>query len=174
MEEIEVKILEMDPAETQARLVAAGAEWEFDHELEALFFDWPDGRLRAKGDLLRLRREGPVAVLTYKAFISQTGAKVMRETETTVGDFGVMREILLASGWQITKETKKRRIQYRWRDCHVVIDDYEGELAAIPPFVEIEAPSVEALEELRQTMGWGGLPAYAWSTYELAKHYGLG
>lgn len=173
MEEIEVKVLEIDPAGMQEVFIGIGAEKEFDQIFEATFYDLPDRSIKAKGELLRLRIEGEQAVLTYKQPLSTDGAKVMKETETAVEDGEAMKSILAILGYQPIKHTLKRRIQYRWQDCHIVIDDYQAELAAIPPFIEIEAPSRERLAACLTALNIAPDSALPWNTYDLARHYGL-
>lgn len=173
MEEIEVKILEIDPVAIQETFLNMGAEREFDQIFEATFYDLPDQSIRAKGELLRLRIEGKQAVLTYKQPLSKDGAKVMKETETAVENGEAMKSMLTILGYQPVKHTLKRRIQYRWQDCHLVIDDYQGELAAIPPFLEIEAPSRERLSACLRALRLDPASALPWNTYDLANYYGL-
>ncbi len=173
MEEIEVKILEIDPASLTDTLLSLGAKQEFDLLFEAIFLDLPDGALRLRGDLLRLRREGEQAVLTHKRMLSQEGAKVMQETESAVADFEAMKQVFLSLGYEVTKQTRKRRVQFALNDCHLVIDDYEGDLAAIPPFLEIEAPSRNSLAQLLDLLNISPSETLPWSTFDLARHYGL-
>lgn len=173
MEEIEVKILEIDPIVMQKVFLEIGAEKEFDQIFEATFYDLPDHSIKGKGELLRLRIEGEQSVLTYKQPLPSDGAKVMKETETGVEDGDAMKSILAILGYQAIKHTLKRRIQYRWQDCHIVIDDYQAELAAIPPFIEIEAPTRKRLTECLQALDIDPPRALPWNTYDLAKHYGL-
>lgn len=173
MEEIEVKVLEIDPVKMQEVFLSIGAEKEFDQIFEATFYDLPDKSIRAKGELLRLRIEGEQAVLTYKQPLSTDGAKVMKETETAVEDGEAMKSILAILGYQPIKHTLKRRIQYRWQDCHIVIDDYQAELAPIPPFLEIEAASRERLTACLHALAIDPISALPWNTYDLANHYGL-
>ncbi|MEM9984178.1 MAG: CYTH domain-containing protein, partial [Bacteroidota bacterium] len=66
MEEIEVKILEIDRAQVEQRLKALGATLSFDGEMIALFFDFADRRIKSAGSVLRLRKEGDRSVLTHK------------------------------------------------------------------------------------------------------------
>lgn len=173
MEEIEVKILEIDPIAMQKAFLEIGGEKEFDQMFEATFYDLPDHSIKAKGELLRLRIEGEQAVLTYKQPLSSDGAKVMKETETAVEDGEAMKSILTILGYQPVKHTLKRRIQYRWQDCHIVIDDYQAELAAIPAFLEIEAPSRKRLADCLLALNIEPASALPWNTYDLARHYGL-
>lgn len=174
MQEIEAKILEIDRVALEARLKAMGATISFDGEMHALFFDQADRRITARGGVLRLRREGTQTQLTHKSALSREGAKIMEETETSVADFGHMRHILLAIGFEIVKETHKFRRQYDLDDSHVVIDDYQGHMGHIPVFAEIEAPSLTRLHELVQALGYLPEQALSWSTYDLVQHYGSG
>jgi predicted adenylyl cyclase CyaB len=174
MQEIEAKILEVDPNALENCLQSLGAKVSFDDEMRALFFDWPDGRITQAGAVLRLRKEGPTTVLTHKRALSRAEAKVMEETETEVADFAAMQQILEGSGLLVIKETHKFRRQYDLVDSHVVIDDYQGPLAHIPVFAEIEAPSVARLREIVVQLGYAPEQALSWSTYDLVQHYGVG
>ncbi|MDX1906477.1 MAG: class IV adenylate cyclase [Bacteroidia bacterium] len=171
MQEIEVKILEVDPSDIIARLTAAGATLRFDGEMYALFYDDSQGNITARGDVLRLRREGPETVLAYKRHISRDGAKVMEETETQVTSLEALHTILTQTGLQVIKKTRKHRIQYDLGDTHIVLDTYQDELAAIPTFMEIEAPDLTRLREVAALLGYTPEACLSWSTYELVKHY---
>lgn len=173
MTEIEVKILEIDRPALEARLHALGAVRSFAGEMSAVFFDWPGRGLTAAGQVLRLRREGPVTQLTFKERISQAGTKQMHEHETQVADPAVIRIIMSALGLERIKETRKFRTQYDLGDTHVVIDDYQDQLAGIPPFLEIEAPTESRLFEVVALLGYAPADCRDWSTYELVQHYGL-
>jgi adenylate cyclase class 2 len=172
MQEIEVKILEIDPADLCRKLEALGAQKSFDGEMSAIFFDFPDGSIRNAGDVLRLRAEGDTSVLAYKKHISREGAKVMAEYETVVSEPHSMLEILRALGLSRIAGTRKHRIEYRLGDAHLVIDDYHDELAYIPPFLEIEAPGKDQLSALAQQLGFRPEDCLNWDTYDLVKHYG--
>ncbi|RMG65195.1 MAG: CYTH domain-containing protein [Bacteroidetes bacterium] len=171
--EIEVKILEIDRTALEQRLEALGATRSFDGEMLAQFYDWPGRGLTQAGQVLRLRREGDVVQFTFKEHISREGAKAMEEYETTVEDPAVVQKILRVLGLEAIKETRKFRTQYELGDAHVVIDDYQGELAAIPPFLEIEAPRLDRLYEVVALLGYQTTDCLNWSTYELVQHYGL-
>lgn len=171
MTEIEVKILEIDRDSVLARLQELGAKKSFDGEMLALFYDKNDENIAKKGDVLRLRKEGETTVLTYKKFVSQDGAKIMEEYETSVGDVSQMRKILALLNFEEKKKTRKFRTQYDLGDTHIVIDDYQDELARIPEFIEIEAPSLERMEEVVALLGFSTDQCLSWNTYHLMKHY---
>lgn len=171
--EIEVKILEIDPPALEQRLQALGAQRSFAGEMFAIFFDWPDRRLTQAGQVLRLRREGEAVQLTFKDGLSQAGTKQMDEHETQVEDPAVIRKILTTLGLESIQETRKFRTQYDLGDAHVVIDAYQDRLAAIPPFLEIEAPTEARLFEVVALLGYQRSDCLSWSTYDLVQHYGI-
>ncbi len=171
MEEIEVKILEIDRPQVEKRLTALGATLSFDGEMAALFFDYADQRISTAGSVLRLRKEGPRSVLTHKRPRPTQGAKVMHELETEVGSFDATREILQATGLEVIKSTRKFRTQYDLPEGHVVIDDYQDDLAAIPVFVEIESPNLTDLQTLVLRLGFSLEDTNTWNTYDLVQHY---
>lgn len=174
MKEIEVKILEINPEEMESLFLKVGAKKEFDQPFKASFFDNEAGDISASGGLLRLRQEGPDSVLTHKKKLSSDGIKVMEETESQVADPDSMRKILETLGYQVIKETAKRRIQYAWKQSHLVIDLYEGDLAGIPPFIEIESPDELELEEVVTGLGFTMADTRPWNTYDLIRHYRIG
>jgi adenylate cyclase class 2 len=173
MQEIEVKILEIDRVRMEAKLKEIGATLDFDEELAAVFYDFPDNRLKAAGELLRLRKEGKAIRLTHKSPISHAVVKQMEEWETGVQDWEAMQQILSKLGFLARKQTKKRRTQYEWQGTHVVLDDYQGELAPIPLFLEIEANNEAALFATVEALGFRREDCNSWNTYDLMKHYGL-
>ena len=171
MQEIEVKILEIDREKIETRLTELGAEKSFDDELHAIFFDFADKSITRGGGLLRLRKEGKETVLTHKKMIAKTTAKIMEETETRVEDIQQMATILNHLGLEQTRETRKFRTQYEWGGAHIVIDVYQDALAAIPPFIEIEAPGQEIINKVVETLGFSPEDCKNWHTYDLIAHY---
>ncbi|TAE60170.1 MAG: class IV adenylate cyclase [Bacteroidetes bacterium] len=171
MLEVEVKILEIRREEVEQRLLSLGAVKTFDGEMYALFYDRPDGSLSARGDVLRLRREGDSTALVYKSPVSREGAKIMQEYETTVGSLEVVHQILEQLDIRPIKKTRKFRTQYDLSGVHIAIDDYQDEMEAIPVFMEIEAPELQSLTQTAALLGFGPDQFLTWSTYELAQHY---
>ena len=66
MNEVEVKILNINRKEIEKKLVALGAKKVFDDKVSALFFDSDEKEVRHNNKQLRLRTEGKKAVLTIK------------------------------------------------------------------------------------------------------------
>ncbi|MEM7656117.1 MAG: class IV adenylate cyclase [Bacteroidota bacterium] len=173
MQELEVKILEVNQSQLTQQLLDLGAHKSFAGELRAVFYDFEDRRISQQGQLLRLRQEGEAIRLTHKSPISTERVKNMEEWETGVADWEATQTILAKLGLSPTKETHKIRTQYDWNGVHIVFDEYKGELAAIPVFIEIEAPTEEALFQTVEALGYQRSDCLSWNTYDLAKHYGL-
>lgn len=171
MREIEIKILEINRAAVEQRLLALNAKKTFDGLLHAVFFDFSTGNIRKKKDVLRLRKQGDRTFLTYKKFISNTKTKSREEIETEVASFEQTRDILLALGLHPTLEMKKRRISYALGKLHCEFDRYEDEYGFIPEFLEIEGTTSKSVFALAKKLGFSKKDCKAWSANDLARHY---
>jgi adenylate cyclase class 2 len=171
MKEIEVKILDVNRSEMEAKLLELGAILHFDGELSAVFFDFPDKRIRESKGVLRLRKEGEKVMLTHKTQLSQEGVKIMDEKEVSVGEAAKMQEILLNLGMEIVKSTRKIRAEYLLGTAKVLFDDYKDELDFIPVFIEIEAHSEEEVYAIAEKLGYKREDCNSWNTWEVTEHY---
>ena len=92
--------------------------------------------------VLRLRRVGKSAVLTYKERLQSSAAiKHQREDETSVTDPGALELILNALGFTPTLVYEKRRSTWRLGKAEIVIDELPFGL-----FMEIEGTEAEINE----------------------------
>ncbi len=171
MHEIEVKILEIDKGLITQTLEQIGANHQLEGEFLAVFYDFPDGQIRSRGDVFRLRQEVDSQVLTYKKYISKGEAKIMEELETSFEDRNAMQEIITSLGLITIKKTRKYRTQYELGNTHIVIDEYMDDLSHIPPFIEVEAPNVTRLEEVVTALGFRMEDCKSWDTNDLQLHY---
>jgi len=171
MQEIEVKILEINRDELEKKLLSLGAAKHFEGEMYAIFYDFKDGQIRRAGRVLRLRKEGDQAVLTFKSPVSLKEAKIMDEFESKIGNMDAMKHILSQIGLHPIKETRKFRTEYILDGCKVVIDHYQDALAYIPVFIEVEAPDLKSMKALVKKLGYSPEDCHSWSTYDLVKHY---
>jgi adenylate cyclase, class 2 len=106
------------------------------HEMNVLF-DLPGQPLRARGEILRLRKYGETWVLTHKAKSKNDGGphKSRIETETRVEDGEKMEAILRALQFEPTFRYEKFRAEWKGEQGHLVIDE-----TPIGNFGEIEGP----------------------------------
>lgn len=174
MNEIEVKILDINPAEIRKKLRKAGARKVFDAEIDARFYDFPDKRIQKQGNHLRLRKiKGQKIELTFKKLKSKKKYKHNDETDIVIDDFNAMHKALISLGLTNYKGYKKRRERYKIGKYQYEIDKYPQ----IPHFVEIEAKSESAakakkeLEKAVKILGYTMKDTKPWNGFEVHKHY---
>ena len=171
MHEVEVKVLDIDRAAVESTLAGLGVKPAPEERFAAVFFDFPEGRLRAGGQLLRLRQEGGRAMLTFKGRVCEEGAKVREETEVEVGDFEGCRRLLSALGLVETAYVDKFRTSYRLDSASVVIDRHVGRLSFIPELLEIEAGSVEEVRSVAARLGFSPDQLRPWGLPQVVDYY---
>lgn len=134
------------------RLPALGAALESeDFEENTLFNGKP---LEAGSCVLRLRRVGRKATLTYKKALPGTSSiKQRREEETAVADPEAMEAILVALGFTPVLVYEKRRQTWRLGNTEIVIDVLPFGL-----FMEIEG-RVSDIRAVERKLGFKGLKA---------------
>lgn len=98
-------------------------------------YDLPGQALRRRGELLRLRKYGPVWLLTHKAKGSAGRHKTRVETETRVENGPEMEAILQALGLKPSFRYEKFRTEWNDGKGQVVVDE-----TPIGNFAEIEGP----------------------------------
>lgn len=135
--EIEVKVRLTDRAAFADKLAALGFRLLTPETLEHnTLLDTPDGLLRQRRQLLRIRRYGEKWVLTHKADAGISAAsahKVRVETETEVEDGGALATIFDQLGYRPVFLYEKLRTEWTDDRGHVVID-----ATPIGDFAELE------------------------------------
>jgi adenylate cyclase class 2 len=118
------------------------------HEMNVLF-DLPGRPLRARGDILRIRKYGDSWVLTHKAKANSDPGphKVRVEIETRVEDGAKLESILRALQFEPVFRYEKHRAEWKDEQGHVVIDE-----TPIGSFGEIEGPS-EWIDKIAPELG---------------------
>jgi adenylate cyclase, class 2 len=134
--EIEIKFRVGDLRALARKLKAAGFRLvtRSTHEMNSLY-DLPSGELRARKQLLRIRKYGSRWTLTHKSK-GKTGNHASREElETEVGDGRKLHLILHALGYVPSFRYEKFRAEWSDRKGQVVVDE-----TPIGNFCEIEGP----------------------------------
>jgi adenylate cyclase class 2 len=125
------------------------------------------GNLDARRQVLRLRRVGDAAILTFKEkHASESAIRRHREEETRVEDAAVMSEILEALGYKPALVYEKCRATWHVRQTEVVIDELPFGL-----FVEIEGEEKE-IEEVERLLDLSSAEAEMSSYPELTRRHG--
>jgi adenylate cyclase, class 2 len=137
--ETEIKFRVHDLAALAQRLQRSGFQQVTarTHEMNVLF-DLPGQPLRARGDILRIRKYGDSWLLTHKGKTADNSGrhKVRAETETRVGDGEQMEAILRALQFEPVFRYEKFRAEWKLGAGHVVVDE-----TPIGNFAEIEGPA---------------------------------
>lgn len=167
MQEIEVKILEIDKDAVIKSLLALGAKLVFAGKLQSSFYDFPDNRLQQQKGTLRLRDAGSFSLLTYKQKIPNTEVKIRQEYETTLSDPAVVNKIFKEIGLVVTRTSVKHRESYALRDLHFEFDTLEG----IPTYLEIEATTTEKLRDAVHQLGFSIKDTKPWTEKDVVEHY---
>ena len=106
MNEIEVKILDIDRDKIRRILTVHGATKAFDGTIVSHFFR------DTKGQKIRLRRMGKKCFLTAKVKLDHEEVSGNEEFEVEVSDFFTMSQILLLAGLEKYGESIKSRESY--------------------------------------------------------------
>ena len=125
------------------------------------------GQLDLQTEVLRLRRTGERAILTYKRrFPSASAIKHQREDETEVKDADALTRILDALGYRPALVYEKRRATWQVADTEVVLDELPFGL-----FLEIEGDE-QSITEVEQLLGLADVEAEMATYPELTRLYG--
>ncbi len=139
--EHEIKILEIDINHIRTLL------WD----LWAIFID-TKGFRRYVYDMnpptpakwIRLRTEGKKTTLTVKHIINSQAIDGTKEREVVVDDFDITNNLLNQIWYTAKSYQENNRESYKLDDCDIEIDSRPH----IPPYLEIEWPSVQAVESI--------------------------
>jgi len=153
VKEIEAKIKLADRDVLLARIEQAGGT--FQNQLLEIntFFDTDRGELKSSDQGLRVRIERfddgqERVVLTHKGPRSHGKLKSRTETQVIVDSGQSMAEMLESLGYHPVLTFEKRRTRYRVDDCLVELDT----MPLLGEYVEIEGPSEQAIEQVRQKL----------------------
>jgi adenylate cyclase, class 2 len=136
-QEIEIKFRVEDLKALARKLRATGFRLKTrrTHEMNTLY-DLPEGVLRAKKELLRVREYGQKWTITHKSGTVRERHSSRVELETEVNDGKAMDAILRALGYTPSFRYEKYRAEWSDRKGHVVVDE-----TPIGDFCEIEGPA---------------------------------
>ena len=155
MEEIEVKYLNIDPAVLEKKLADIGARKIGEYFQRWYSFDYFDWRLDKDASWLRLRDQGNEVTLSFKKRLGvekhdgTTQDTGMEEIEVKVDDFEKTVALILKLGFVKKHYAEKKRVRWERDNTVFDIDIYP----ALQPYLEIEAPSWEKIDEAIALLG---------------------
>jgi adenylate cyclase class 2 len=140
--EVEIKLPFVSPSRAIEQLEKLGAKLVRERLLEDnLLFEREHDPLRRSAKLLRLRREGDGALLTFKSTPPGDQAyKVRLEDESRVEDADAVERILLGLGFLPAYRYQKYRTLYQLGDLEICLDETPVgcyvELEGAPPLID--------------------------------------
>lgn len=139
--ERELKFAEVELETLREKLLGLEAERLRPATLEDNWVLDKDGELREAGNLLRLRKDGHGARLTFKGPTRIEGrTRVRREEETDVGDAETMLGILESLGFKIARRYQKMREEWQLGGVTISLDR-----TPIGDFAEFEGEGAETV-----------------------------
>lgn len=148
-QETEVKFYVQNLKKVELRLQDLNAQLIQPRVHEINFrYDLPDGSMRAKEQVLRLRQDTN-AILTYKGPSNQVdGIFSRQELEVIVSDFETAQQLLEALGYKQILTYEKYRAVYELNECHIMLDELP-----YGDFVEIEASATSNIRKMVSLIG---------------------
>ncbi len=170
MDEIEVKILNIDRKKVEEKLISLGAKKIFDGKIQASFFDFPNKSIRNNKQTLRLRRVGDKTFLTFKNPIPHNDVKIREEFEVEVSDFNKTKNILESLGLSEWLTMKKHRTTYILDNVRFEFDKHIDQYSFVPEFLEIEAKDIKTLYKYVELLGFKKEDCKPWTILDIVKN----
>jgi adenylate cyclase class 2 len=151
-QEVEIKFRIENLKSFSARLRAAGfrLKTKRTHEMNTLY-DFPNGDLRQRGEVLRLRKYGRTWTLTHKGAGESGRHKSRKETETPVEKGDKLNDILLSLGLHPRFRYEKFRTEWAKGKGEAVVDETPignyGELEGPADWIDSVAKKLDIREE---------------------------
>ncbi len=185
MLEVETKFLEIDPEAVLAALQDLKAEPLYDGLIETRYYDNATRTIRSQQKSFRLRLKvltGDVC-LTSKRKLSDNRVRICEEHEVAIGNgsgatgrarFEEMHLLLAAINFEPYRTFTKRRVSHAIGDTHFEIDtilNIDGQDVSIPPLLEVESSSADAVLHYAGLLGFKPEQAQPISTRSVFKRY---
>ena len=167
--EIEVRFLEIDKEDLVKKLLALGAKDLGEVMLEEVIFYDQECKWRDENKFIRLRKSGEKIKITYKQNREQKIDSAV-EIEFEVSDMKKAEALLEKTGLIGYRHQQKLRHIFELGDVTIDIDTWPR----VPPYVELEGPSEEAIKETAQKLGlnWADVVLED-AGYVLDRKYGI-
>jgi len=144
--EYEVKILNINIEEIKKKLIKIGAKKHLERHMRRYVYNIDPNNQQT---WIRLRDDGEKTQLTIKE-ISDNSITGTKELEINVSDFDKTHLILDKLGYKHKALQENKRESYKLKDIEFEIDSWPK----IPPYLEIEGPSKEKVEEAVKLLGY--------------------
>lgn len=138
--EVEIKFLihDLEGLRNRLREIGFREETPRTHELNTLYDHL--GRLRSRGEVLRIRKYGETWKVTHKSKGKDSKHKTRMELETKVADGPTLDQIFRAIGYEPRFTYEKFRSEWTDGEGHVVLDETPigniGEIEGTPEWID--------------------------------------
>jgi adenylate cyclase class 2 len=138
--EVEIKFVihDLDGLRNRLREVGFREETPRTHEMNTLYDRL--GRLRSRGEVLRIRKYGDTWKVTHKSKGKESKHKTRKELETSVKDGETLDQIFQAIGYEARFRYEKFRSEWTDNEGHVVLDETPignlGEIEGTPEWID--------------------------------------
>lgn len=163
--EFEAKILEINVEEVYSKLNILGAIKMGENMQKRLVYDFNP---KKDNSWIRLRSNGTKTTLAVKE-IHNDQIDGTHELEIIVSDFDQTNLLLEKLGYLPKGYQENKRVSYVLDGVEIEIDFWP----LIPPYLEIEAKSVKAVELMIKKLGFDLSQATSINTIEIYKKYGI-
>ena len=155
MNEIEVKIFDIDVKKVRSRLKELGAEKVGESDVEVAMFDFPDKRITKNDEVLRVRKMHGKVEFVYKEKLEGDKAfKSLNEHQTNVDDFDITVKILEKVGLEVFRHFEKKRTSYKVKkDGKTFVVEFDT-IPGVPTYIEIEAQDEETVKFAVKLLGF--------------------
>lgn len=146
--EREIKLRFDDPAAARTAILGIGATQARGRRLQQdRLLDTPDGMLRGRRCVLRIRTEEGRSLLTYKGPVQPSPMKLREERETAVADGETLLHVFEQLGFAVWFRYEKYREEFGSSDAVIALDE-----TPIGTYVEIEG-SERAITAIAAALG---------------------
>ncbi|HMY80630.1 MAG TPA: CYTH domain-containing protein [Candidatus Absconditabacterales bacterium] len=164
--EYEIKVLAIDIENIQKKLQELGAQKQGTYLMKRYVFDMASSNNNSCW--IRLRDDGRKVTLTIKE-VEHDGIDGTKEWEIIVDSFETTFEMIQKLGYTAKAYQENRRTSYTMGNVFIEID----ERPMIPPYVEIEGPSIESVENLVGLLGFEKKDTTSINTSKIYLTYGI-
>jgi adenylate cyclase class 2 len=144
--ENEIKFKISNPKKLCSLLVSLGARKYPKLKEEDYSFDSQDGSLSRQGKLLRLRKIGNKALLTFKGPLMKAQFKKREEINIELNDFNVAKQLLYEIGFMGKFVKEKIRQKFAYEGLDISLD----KVPFIGYYIEIEGKDRKILEFIKK------------------------
>ncbi|MDP3765843.1 MAG: CYTH domain-containing protein [Nanoarchaeota archaeon] len=170
MEEIELKVLDINPKKLSEKLNKIRAIKKESKLIIEKYFDFNDGSISKKDNMFRIRKVGDKVEINYKdGRVKDKDFLIFKEElETTINDFDIIERIIKKLGLKVIIHREKKRTSFIAGKIKIEVHEYPK----IPAFAEFEG-SKKYIKKLIERLGYNTNQTTSMTDTEIIKSYNV-